>query len=134
MFVFSGAFSQPGFLFFPADKIDKHVGRLWERMGVIRVSSWSRRQELGDFQDVGNTVAGTAGWRWTRWISHRILNYLTVGLASQMPCIIGRNLSSPWPCCGAARGRGREQGRACEAGQSGIEKYWVFSVFGGFKI
>lgn len=35
VFVFSGAFSQPGFHFFPADKVDEHVGR--QRTGVTKV-------------------------------------------------------------------------------------------------
>lgn len=33
VFVFSGAFSQPGFHCFPADKVDEHVGNLWESAG-----------------------------------------------------------------------------------------------------
>lgn len=60
VFVFSGAFSQPGFHFFPADKIDEPVGRLWERNGGLQViqagpadrvlegSSGCRRQSCGD--------------------------------------------------------------------------------------
>lgn len=49
VFVFSGAFSQPGFRFFPADKVDEHVGRQWEGVGVTSDSSWSSDRELEGF-------------------------------------------------------------------------------------
>lgn len=39
MFVFSGAFSQPGFHFFPADKVDEHGEG--EDGGYKSNSSWS---------------------------------------------------------------------------------------------
>lgn len=94
MFVFSGAFSQPGFHFSPADKVE-HV-EWWAgqgdggRMGVTKViqlglptGSWR------GFQNVGNRLAGTAGWRWTHWISHRILHYVPIRLASWTPSTIG---------------------------------------------
>lgn len=57
-------------------------GKKWG-LQVIQVGPATESQR--DFQNVGHTVAGTAGWRWTHWISHRILNYLTACLASWIP-------------------------------------------------
>lgn len=57
-------------------------GKKW-RLQVIQAGLATESWE--DFQNVGSTVAGTAEWRWTLWISHRILNYLTAGLASWIP-------------------------------------------------
>lgn len=49
LFVFSGAFSQPGFHFFPADQVDEHVERRgWDR-GYKSHSSWSAHGQLEGF-------------------------------------------------------------------------------------
>lgn len=50
--VFSGAFSQPDFYFFPADKVDEHVGRQWEKMGGLRViQAGPAQRDWRDFQN-----------------------------------------------------------------------------------
>lgn len=127
-------------------------------MGVTKViqvglptGSW--RDFWRDFQNVGNRLAGTAGWRWTRWISHRILRYVTVCLASLTPEMIGCYIPNHFPWFGAGwwlvreagketdgsgkvewEGRGLEERAPWGDIQSGIEKYCVFFVFVSFKI
>lgn len=59
MYVFSGASSKPGFCFLPADKVDEHGGRRWDTVGVMPAGPAVQRWR--DFQNVGSTVAGTAG-------------------------------------------------------------------------
>lgn len=69
VFVFSGDFH--GQLFTPpADRADGHLGELGLDV-ILADRNWR------DFQKGVYIVAGTAGWRWSLWESHRLFNYLT---------------------------------------------------------
>lgn len=75
--------------------------------------------ELEGFRECSISVLGTAGWRWTHWISHRILNYLTTCLASWHPKWVGYYIPSHFPWFGMAGDQGGKGGR--KGRQMGLE-------------